>query len=211
MDGFTLELSFYKNLKNEIAQKNKEFLSVLQESDNILHTKEYLKIAFSEDLLNDVDFLTTLSGNDKFKTRYADLIIRNLIEQVIEFIYLLKNPEKIPDFIGSNYNDENFSINYNGGKLSDNYIESFRRFGSLRYSKGRPSISKMADNINEKRSHSDTISLYELYVLFSEDCHNSYYFSTLTALGGKEPCALTEYQTGFLITIVDRFLKAYRL
>lgn len=211
MDGFTLELSFYENLKSEIAQKNKELLSVLQKSDDVLCTKEYLKIAFSEALLDDIDFLTTLSGNDKFKSRYADLIIRNLIEQVIEFIYLLKNPEKIPDFIGLNYNDKNFSINYNDGKLSDNYIENFRRFGSLRYSKGRPSVSKMADNISEKKSHDNTISLYELYILFSEDCHNSYYFSTLTALEYEDFCALTEFQTSFLITVIDRFLKAYRL
>ena len=48
-------------------------------------------------LLEDINFLTTLSGEEIFKPRYAYMVLRDMVEQVIEFIYLMKHPDLIAD------------------------------------------------------------------------------------------------------------------
>lgn len=204
MNAFHFKKSFLEELETSISEKNAELLESLngKDRDSILSSTEYIKIVFSENLLEDVQFLNSLSGSKTFKPRYADVITRDLLEQVIEFIYLMKNPEKIPDFVGANSNlPEN---------LFDDLVESFRHLGSLRYSSKRLSVSKMADEINEKTSSGDTQSLYDLYILLSEECHNSYFFSILDDFKeDNEISALTEYQVNNLFTIISHFLKFY--
>ncbi len=204
LNAFHFKDSFLEKIETSISEKNAELLESLngKDRDSILSSTEYIKIVFSENLLEDVQFLNSLSGSKIFKPRYADVITRDLLEQVIEFIYLMKNPEKIPDFVGANSNlPEN---------PFDDLVESFRHLGSLRYSSKRMSVSKMTDEINEKTSSGDTQSLYDLYILLSEECHNSYFFSILDDFKeDNEISALTEYQANNLFTIISHFLKFY--
>ena len=76
-------------LKIIIEDKNKKLYAKLK-GDSILDTTEYVKILFSENILEDIEFLSSLNGKTIFKVRHANAVIRNMLEQTIEFMYLLK-------------------------------------------------------------------------------------------------------------------------
>lgn len=194
-------------IKKEIQENNQILLQKLIKRKNILNTLEFIKISFSTNLLEDIDFLNVLSGNDIFKIRHANIIIRDFLEQVIEFIYITKHPEIIEDFIGTN-------ININEIDFQSNLVEGMLHFGKKRYVHGRKSIAKMADDINQKITTDNKLSLYDMYRILSEQCHNSYFNAILDDVGeyetGKNDRALTEEQVTYIILIIDYFLKAYR-
>lgn len=195
-----------ENLKKEISDINKILFDKLQNSPNFLYSTEFLKISFSENFLNDIEFLNEMSGTPNFKVRYANMIIRDVLEQVIEFIYLLEYPELIEQFMGGNIETDDFD--------EDKFIEEYLQFGGKRYAGGRKRISEMASSINEKVSVNDTLSLYDIYRILSEQCHNSYFLSNLDDIDevetGKKTVALTCEQLTYLMTIIGRFMEAYR-
>lgn len=202
---YTIKDEIFNELKKEIEDKNKIFFATLKEKKQILNTIEFIKIAFSETLLEDLDFLMTISGEEMFKVRHANVIVRDLLEQTIEFIYLTKHPELISDYMG-----ENLDLNEDETDL----VEARMQFGKKRYTDGRKSISKMAEDINEKTHKEDRLSLYEIYRILSEDAHNSYYQSILDDIEQLETkasdSALTQEQMTYLMLIIDAFMKAYR-
>lgn len=51
---------------------------------NLLQSTEYIKFSFSKHLLEDINFLTTLSGGEIFKPKQAYMILRDMLEKVIE-------------------------------------------------------------------------------------------------------------------------------
>lgn len=150
--------------------------------------------------------MNEMSGNPNFKVRYANMIIRDVLEQVIEFIYLLEHTDLIEQFLGININTGNLDEE----KLIDEYLQ----FGGKRYTGGRKQVSQMANSINENASVDDTLSLYNIYRILSEQCHNSYFLSTLDDIEefetSKKTVALTEEQLTYLMIILDRFMEAYR-
>ncbi len=204
---FNINEDVLSSMEKEIQENNQFLLQKLENGVNTLGTIEFIKIAFSENLLDDIKFLNELSGKDIFKIRHASIIIRDLLEQVIEFIFLMKNPEVIDDYIGSNINIDEIDSQRNP-------VDGLSYFGKKRYKTDRKSISQMADDINQKNTTNNRLSLYDIYRILSEQCHNSYFNSILDDVGevetGERDHALTEDQATYIIIIIDEFLKAYR-
>ena len=174
--------------------------------DDFLCSVKFFKIAFSENLLDDVYFLNKSSVQSIFKARHANIILRNMLEQVIEFIYLMKHTELITCYLG---------VNFDTTKLTTrNPIKGIHKLGSKRFGDGRKSVSEMAQDINEKISSKNDIQLYDLYQLLSEECHNSYFFTNLDDFEevetGKKTLALTEEQAQYIVIIVGRFMETYQ-
>lgn len=205
MEYFVIEPDILVNLEQKISDTNKSLFDKLQKPKVSLCSTDFLKISYSENLLEDIEFLNKMSGTPIFKIRYANLIIRNMLEQVIEFIYLLEHAELIEQFLGINI--ESDIIN------DDKFIENYLQLGGKRYINGRKRISKMADSIHEKYSTEDTLSLYDIYRSLSEQCHNSYFLSILDDVDEVETdeknIALTNEQLTYLTIIIECFMKAY--
>lgn len=183
-----------------IEDENRE-LHVKLNGDNILATSEYIKISFSEKILEDIEFLSDLSGKEGFKVRHANAIIRNMLEQTIEFIYLLRNPQYQKEYFESN--------NKNKGTLGKKYKD----IGDKSYKRGNDGIKNMAKQIDEHHSTNDKLSLYELYQILSHEYHNSYFFSDLDMVEeiecGEKIIPLTDDQIFYLQLIVERFITVY--
>lgn len=207
MSGYTFSSTMLENLCGEIVPKNKELIDkVLEKEDNILFSPEYIKYSFSKHFLEDINFLTTLSNNEIFKLRHAYMILRDMVEQIIEFSYLMKHSELISEFMGDRIDNSKIS--------NDRIVRSSHILGSERYSNGRVSVSKMAKDIGEKRSANGEMTLYDIYEILSEECHNSYFFSNLDDIGVAhemgEKQALTEEQINYLLIITKKFMDIYR-
>lgn len=206
MGAYQIKNKIYKALEEEILMTNQQLLKSLQGKEEILNTVEFIKISFSESLLEDIEFLNNLSGNPYFKIRHAQMVLRDMVEQVIEFIFLMKHSDIISDYLGLN-------ITANSAGSSD-LIKEIHKIGSERFNGGRKSVSEMAKDIGEKKSSSNRMALYDMYQLLSEECHNSYFFAGLddveTVETGKEFVALSEEQVQYLMIIVGRFMETYR-
>lgn len=206
MGGYQIKANIFDDLRSEISNINQHLLDNLQGKKEILNTVEFIKINFSDNLMEDAELLNTLSGNSLFKVRHAHMIMRDMLEQVIEFIYLMKHPETIADYLGANVDTNSIS--------DSDPIRGFHKLGNERYIDGRKSVSEMAKDIGEKKSSPACPALYEMYQLLSEECHNSYFFASLNdaeeAETGKEVLALTEDQAQNLMIIIGRFMEIYR-
>ena len=207
MGAYEIKPNILESLCGEIVTINKELIDrVIKSGDNILFSSEYIKFSFSKHLLEDINFLTTLSGEEIFKPRYAYMVLRDMVEQVIEFIYLMKHPDLIAEFMGGKIDNSKITAN--------TPVKSTHRLGNERYSGGRKSVSEMARDIGEKSLSEKQPALYDVYQLLSEKCHNSYFFSNMDNLGekenGGEKLALTEEQAQYLMIIIGRFMDVYR-
>lgn len=207
MGTYEIKPDILESLCGEIVSINKRLIDgVIESGINILFSKEYIKFTFSNNLLEDINFLTELSGEEIFKPRHANMILRDMVEQVIEFIYLMKNPKLICEFMGDKID--------NSKLLDSTPIKSTHKLGSERYTGGRKTVSEMARNIGEKSPSKNPPALYDVYQLLSENCHNSYFFSNLDKLGEsegrEEKLALTEEQAQYLMIIIGRFMEVYR-
>lgn len=214
---YTIKEDIFSAIKNEIYTGNEKLFEILKHrmenlnQNNYLSSIEFIKIAFSSHLIEDLEFLISLSGNKIFKIRHAIIIIRDVLEQTIEFIYLLKNSKIISEYLGSSIelDEDDFDLDD-----KTNLVEAMSQFGQSRYSGGRKTVSKMAEDINEKNPKQDRLSLYQMYKILSEMGHNSYFQAFLEDVGevesGERETALTEEQITYLMWIIDAFMSAYR-
>ncbi len=197
-------MEFLDDIYDEINTTNNEmfeFLKSKPKRKQILCTTTFLKIAFSSNILEDITLLNALDGNSLFKKRHANLIIRQMVEQVVEFCYLMQNQHLIKEYMGMNIPLK---------KLPSNPEKALTYFSSKRFSNGRRPISKMAHDIGEKGSD----GLYGIYSILSEETHNAYFHANGDMLDeietGKEPLALTKLQISFITIVLCRFMEAYR-
>lgn len=153
--------------------------SSVQELDASAGTEKenicWVKMNFIKHFTEDVFFLNDHSEDNAFLRRYGNLIIRDMLEQLVEFLYLLKNPYHAEEYLG-------LTINFEELKRKQSLVKKEELFGEKRYNKGsdgRPSVSEMAKDIGEKSSANGNITLYKLYQILSEQCHNSYFSSLL--------------------------------
>lgn len=206
MGGYQIKAEVYTALINEISTTNQQLLNSLKAKTNVINSVEFTKISFSESLLEDVEFLNKLSGNSLFKIRHAHIIMRDMLEQVIEFIYLMKHPDKISEYFGSNIDTEKL--------LKHKPIKGIHKLGNERYTNNRKSVSEMARDINEKNTTSNRPALYDMYQLLSEECHNSYFFAHFDDIEeleyGEDILALSEEQAQNIVIILERFMETYR-
>ena len=68
----------------------------------------WVKTNFIKHFTEDVFFLNDHSEDNTFSQRYGNLIIRDMLEQLIEFLYLLKNPHHAEEYLGLTINFEEF-------------------------------------------------------------------------------------------------------
>ena len=135
----------------------------------------WVKTNFIKHFTEDVLFLNDHSEDNSFCRRYGNLIIRDMLEQLIEFLYLLKNPHLAESYLG-------LTINFAEYNRKQSAIKKEELFGEKRYNKGmdsRPSVSDMAKAIGEKSSGNGNLTLYKLYEILSERCHNAYFSALL--------------------------------
>lgn len=206
MECYQIDEELLESLTTEIHSINVELLKLLNGKKQILNSVEFIKISFSESILEDIVFLNGLSGNKSFRIRHANIIIRDMLEQVIEFIYLMKHEEKIYEYLGLNIDETSLS--------EEEPVEAIKKLGKQRFTGGRKSVFFMAKDIGEAVSTLEQMALYDLYRILSEMCHSSYYFAGLDDCEeietGNAMGALTEEQVLYLTIIIDRFMNCYR-
>ena len=135
----------------------------------------WVKMNFIKHFTEDVFFLNDHSEDETFSRRNGNLIIRNMLEQLIELLYLLKNPHHAEEYLG-------LTIDFEELNRKQSLVKKEELFGEKRYNKDencRPSVSEMAQDIGEKSSNNQNLTLYKLYQILSERCHNSYFSSLL--------------------------------
>ena len=135
----------------------------------------WVKMNFIKHFTEDVQFLNDHSDDNTFLQRYGNLIIRDMLEQLIEFLYLLKNPHRAKEYLGLTINIEELN-------RKKSVVKKEELFGEKRYNQepfGRPFVSDMAEAIGEKSSGNGNLTLYKLYKILSERCHNAYFSSFL--------------------------------
>jgi len=153
--------------------------SSVQELDTSAGTEQehicWVKTNFIKNFTSDVFFLNDHSEDVNFPQRYGNLILRNMLEQLIEFLYVMKNPHHAEEYLG-------LTIRLEEIERKNSVVKKEELFGNGRYNKeldGRPTVSEMAKNIGEKSSGNGNLTLYKLYQILSEQCHNSYFSSLI--------------------------------
>lgn len=161
---------------------------------------------FIKKFTDDVLFLNDLSGNSDFYHRYGYLIMRNMLEQLIEFLYVKKNTQLVDEYLG-------LKIDLDALQEKHTPIEGERRFGKELYVDNRPSVAKMAESIGERDAANGALSLYDVYCVLSEKSHNSYFDSLLkdfNAAGFNTPVVgLNDEQMTLLYAMVAVVLAEY--
>ena len=95
-------------------------------------------------------------------------------------------------------------------------VNKEKLFGNERYnskSTGRPSVSDMAKDIGEKSSADGSLTLYKLYQILSERCHNAYFSSLLDDVNKVHSsipaCGLDEGQIREVLIMAAIVLSEY--
>ncbi|MBE5992615.1 MAG: hypothetical protein E7247_09510 [Paenibacillaceae bacterium] len=173
-----------------------------------LGTKEFISIFIWSELKRGISFLNRMSGDRDFLPRYANFIIRDMMEQVIEYKYLMKHEELIESYLGASEKEV---------PEQTDIVKKFKIFGSRRFpGKGRKSVHDMAAEVGEerKKNESEELTLYGIYSILSELCHNSFYESLVRKteeIDTKEEClAMEEFHVIFVEFIISSFLETYK-
>ena len=106
----------------------------------------WVKMNFIKHFTLDVFFLNDHSEDVNFHQRYGNLILRNVLEQLIEFLYVMKNPHHAEEYLG-------LTIRLEEIERKNSVVKKEELFGNGRYNKeldGRPTVSEMAKDIGEK-------------------------------------------------------------
>ena len=171
-----------------------------------LNSIEFLKFSFAQHFQEDVNFLIQLEGNPLFLPRYANIIIRDILEQTIEFLYLIKNPDLVDEYFG-------LKIDLNLINERESPLDNLKQFVRNRFVGKRLRISDMARDIEEYSSTDDKLALYSIYRILSEECHNSYYTSMLNEVDEVSNeftiVALIDEQRMYLNWITNSLVSVY--
>ena len=98
-------LELYHNFVDDAKEKNGKILLDFKNTGKEFASKEILSLWVSECLIEDIGTIQHLKDNS-FSNRYVDAIIRNMCEQVIEYLYIMKHQELIPIFFGRNLKED---------------------------------------------------------------------------------------------------------
>lgn len=193
---------FLLNIAELIECKNTEYYKQLKQLENdTLISAEFFKIHYALMLREDVHFFLSVDDNVVTTKRHAECILRNLVEQVIEFKYLIKNPKAREEFAGN--------TDY---KSSDNPVEVLCQLGSGRFKKGRKTISQMAKDIDEKYDTDEKLSLYSIYRILSEQSHNAVFHEIFDIVGlveGEEVTSFLDENSIYVIDLLSSFMETY--
>ena len=87
----------------------------------------WVKMIFIKHFTEDVFFLSDHSEDETFSRRNGNLIIRNMLEQLIEFLYLLKNPHHAGEYLGLTINFEALNRKQSLVKKEDSFLPNVNR------------------------------------------------------------------------------------
>ena len=133
------------------------------------------RMNFIKKFTDDVWYLNDHSGQNDFHVRYATFILRNMVEQVIEFLYISKNVKLIDEYLGSEISKKHSAIDSNSTT-----VEALKIYGEKRFATRRERIAQMAEDINERyATKKDCLTLYDVFTVLSDRTHNSYFSSLL--------------------------------
>lgn len=163
---------FYNIFEGEVEKKNTEIEKKFSASQIEFVSKEMLSYIVAECLMEDIEMISELKDKG-FSKRYKDSIIRNMCEQIIQYLYIIKHQELIKEYFGEKIKKE-----WNG----TNVFNGLKRTGGNRF-EARKSVSEMASDIGEKKSDNDKIALYDIYSVKAELEHNSYFYHLLNEIG----------------------------
>ena len=136
---------------------------------------------FSTCIIDDLDMVEQMKKQD-VDHRYSDAIIRGICDQVIEFIYLYKNPSLLSEYYGTDRTEEELEQIVN----DDDIFTSIRKIsGDKRYSKRR-NIRDMAVSIGEEKGTGDALALYEIFQYYSVLFHSAYRENMMDIIGEVE-------------------------
>ena len=133
------------------------------------------RMNFIKKFTDDVFFLNDHSGQKDFRVRYANFILRNMVEQVIEFLYISKNSKLVDEYLGSEILKKKATIDANSTTA-----EALKIYGERRFATRRERIAQMAEEINERYATLENcLTLYDVFTVLSDRTHNSYFSSLL--------------------------------
>lgn len=200
-------LDLYCKFVDDAKEINDKVLLDFKNTGKEFATQEILSLWVSECLIEDIGTIQLLKENG-FSNRYTDAIIRNMCEQVIEYLYIMKHQELIPIYFGKNikqkYDEQ--------GEL----LKELKQTGQARFGK-RKSVKEMAEDIGELESDDDKISLYDIFSIKAELEHNSYFHHIFDIIGEIEDDEEDEDKSKeadnldylILIFILTAFLNIY--
>ena len=122
-----IDVAIIEALTETLNKSIKQYMASLgSDSENT----NLFKMNFIKKFSDDVIFLNDLSGNADFYHRYGYLIMRNMLEQLIEFLYVKKNPHLVDEYLG-------LKIDLNALQTKHSPVEGEHAFGKKRYLKNR--------------------------------------------------------------------------
>lgn len=197
-------LELYRNFVDNAKEKNVKILLDFKNTGKEFATQEMLSLWVSNCLIEDIDTIHRLKDSG-FSNRYIDAIIRNMCEQVIEYLYIMKHQELIPIYFG-----ENLKEKYDE---QEDLFKVFKQTGQARFGK-RKSVKEMAVDIGEYKSNDDKISLYDIFSIKAELEHNSYFHQIFDIIDKIEDSENESEEVDsldymFLIYILTAFLDVY--
>lgn len=165
-----------------------------------------VKMNFIKQFAEDVYFLNDYSEHEHFSRRYGNLIIRDMLEQLIEFLYLQKHPDLADEYLG-------LKVDFDALGRKTSIVEKEKLFGDKRYLNVRPPVWEMAKEIGEKSAGEGKLTLYKLYQILSEHCHNSYFSAFLDDINksclGVSAYGLSDSQVNDLHIMILYVLEEY--
>lgn len=168
-------------------------------------SKEVLASLVSQFIIEDIKLLLHLKRKG-FPQRHSDGIIRNICEQVIEFIYVIKKGQDlINEYFGDNLNESEIN------SVKDP-IKGLLKFGKARFKDSRKAVHEMAIEINEIKDTKHKLSLYRIFSLKSDAVHNAYFRSIMEEVVRLEEELEEDNENDIdymhLIYIIEAFKKA---
>lgn len=195
-------LELYLDFVDKAKEINDKILLDLKNTGKEFATQETLSLWVSECLIEDINTIQHLKDSG-FSNRYIDAIIRNMCEQVIEYLYIMKHQELTPLYFGKNLKEE--------FDEQEDLFKIIKQTGQARFEKRKP-VKEMAEDIGECKSDDDKISLYDIFSVKAELEHNSYFHQIFDIVGeieDEEDEETNSLDYMFMIFILSAFLDVY--
>lgn len=200
-DEYSMD-EFLLSVHDSVISHNSEYFLQLKElKEDIMVSEQFFKLTYASMLCEDINFFLMTKENSFITKRHAECVLRNLVEQVIEFKYLIKNPAMREEFAGK---DDYTS--------TGNPVEDLCQLNSGRFKSGRTSVSQMAKDLNEKNDTDEKLSLYSIYRILSEQMHNANFHEMLYDVGiveGEKETSFLEENELYLNVLLTSFMETY--
>ena len=179
------DFEFINTLIESITEKNEQILQEYKEEKFTLNSIEMLSFLYSSNLQRDLEVMKDfLEAN--YETRYSLMLLRNMCEQVIEYLYLCNDERRIDYYMSPMKIDDDAYMEKLQERMeeSSNFVKMQKTILSLRYEdEEKPFVHKMAKDIGEAKDSDDDLCLYSIFGLLSNYTHNSYYEDFMECVG----------------------------